>query len=310
LIRVLVVEDSRTVLEALMEYFGADPGIEVTGCAADGEEAVRKAMALRPDVITMDINMPGKAGALMVMAKPFPPGHPEHGDSVGELLRNVKLMSEIKVVRRYFRDGKGNGNGLASPGKPAAARGDIGIVAIGASAGGPPVLNSILASLPRDFRAPIAVVQHMARGFTADFVNWLNISSALPVELAADGCVMAAGRVYVAPDGSEMEVSEGGRISLSPPRKESGPSPSVASLFASAARVYGRRAAGVLLSGMGRDGAEELKAIREKGGVTIAQDRESSVVFGMPGEAVRIGAADHVLPPGGIVSLLTCLVNG
>ncbi|HKZ17918.1 MAG TPA: chemotaxis-specific protein-glutamate methyltransferase CheB [Geobacteraceae bacterium] len=349
MIRLLLVEDSKTVQQALVEIFNTDPDIRVIGIAADGEEAVNAAMTMKPDVITMDINMPGmdgfeatraimfacptpiiivtgkmdpkdsatlfrvmEAGALMITAKPFPPGHPEHGESVRELIKTVKLMSEIKVVRRSFpRETRGTlpvtSFQQIVPTETAAG---IRIVAIGASTGGPQLLQSILSSLPSDFRAPVAIVQHMAKGFTGDFVNWLNQSSRLPVELAVDGRHMSPGRVYVAPDGFQMQVAPGDRIILSEDPPENGQRPSVSSLFRSVARVYGRSAAGVLLTGMGKDGAEELKTLLEKGGITVAQNRESSVVFGMPGEAVRINAAEHILPPEEIIALLIRLVNG
>jgi len=315
----------------------------VVGCAENGEEAVRAAMSLGPDIITMDVNMPGMdgleatraimsqypvpivivtgkmdpkdsavifrimdAGALTVMAKPFPPGHPEHEGSVRELTKCVKLMAEIKVVRRFSREKTALAQAAPSLATP---HREIGIVAIGASAGGPPIINTILSALPRDFRAPIVIVQHMAKGFMTDFINWLNLSSSLPVELANDGCRMSPGRVYVAPDGVEMNVSAGDRIALISPERGESLFPSAASLFASVARVYGRNGVGVLLTGMGKDGAVELKAIRESGGVTIAQNRESSMVFGMPGEAVRIGAAEYILYPNEIIATLTRLVN-
>jgi two-component system chemotaxis response regulator CheB len=348
-IRLLIVEDSKTVQQALVEIFNTDPDIRVIGIAANGEEAVNAAMTLKPDVITMDVNMPGmdgfeatraimsgcptpvvivtgkmdprdsatlfrvmEAGALMITAKPFPPGHPEHDESVRELIKTVRLMSEIKVVRRMFpRETRGPLSIAPTPQIiPELPHAGIRIVAIGASTGGPPLLQSILSSLPPDFMAPVAIVQHMSKGFTGDFVNWLNQSSRLPVELATDGRHMSAGRVYVAPDGFQMRVAPGDRIILSEDPPENGQRPSVSCLFRSVATVYGRSAAGVLLTGMGADGAQELKAMLDKGGITIAQNRESSVVFGMPGEAVRINAAEHVLAPYEIIALLIRLVSG
>jgi len=342
-IRLLVVEDSKTVQQALVETFNADPDIRVVGTANNGEEALSAVLTLKPDVITMDINMPGmdgfeatraimsrcpvpivivtgkmdpkdsatifqvmKAGALMVTAKPAAPGHPEHEASVRELIKTVKLMSEIKVVRRIF-EAVPSPHRQATPAVPAAR---IGIVAIGASTGGPPLLQAILSSLPADFRVPVVIVQHMATGFTEDFVSWLNQSSRLRVELAANGMQMLPGHAYVAPDGLQTGVGPGNRLIVAPGEPECGQCPSVASLFRSVARVYGSQAAGVLLTGMGKDGAAELKTLREKGGVTLVQNRESSIVFGMPGEAIRINAADYILAPEEIPPVLTKLVNG
>jgi len=343
-IRLLVVEDSKTVQQALVEIFNSDPDIQVVGTANNGDEAVTAVMTMKPDVVTMDVNMPGidgfeatraimascpvpivivtgkmdpkesatifqamKAGALMVTAKPAAPGHPEHEESVRELVRSVKLMSEIKVVRRIFPKASGEGAPCHATSALPAAR--IGIVAIGASTGGPPLLQSILSSLPADFGVPVVIVQHMAQGFTEHFVNWLNLSSRLKVELAADGMQMFPGHAYVAPDNFQAEVGSDNRLILAKGELENGQCPSVSALFRSVARHYGKHAAGVLLTGMGKDGAAELKTLHDGGGVAIVQNRESSVVFGMPGEAIRIGAADYILSPEEITPMLTMLVN-
>jgi two-component system, chemotaxis family, protein-glutamate methylesterase/glutaminase len=342
MIRLLVVEDSKTVQQALVEIFNSDPDIRVVGTVSSGDEALPAVMTLKPDVVTMDINMPGidgfeatraimancpvpivivtgkmdpkesatifqvmKAGALMVLAKPAAPGHPDHEESVRELVRNVKLMSEIKVVRRIFPKEEGE----AVQVMPSALAARVGIVAIGASTGGPPLLQSLLSSLPADFSVPVVIVQHMAKGFTENFVNWLNLSSRLKVELAVDGMEMLPGHAYVAPDNFQMEVAPDNRIVLVEGELENGQCPSVSALFRSVSSVYGGNAVGVLLTGMGKDGAAELKMLRDRGGVTIAQNRESSVVFGMPGEAIKIGAADYIMSPEEITPLLTKLVK-
>ena len=347
MIRLLVVEDSKTVQLALVEIFNSDPDIQVVGTANNGDEALTAVTSLKPDVVTMDINMPGidgfeatraimascpvpivivtgkmdpkesatifqvmKAGALMVIAKPSAPGHPEHEESVRELVRSVKLMSEIKVVRRIFPKEPTERASYpcpsATPPVPAAR---IGIVAIGASTGGPPLLQTILSALPADFTVPVVIVQHMAKGFTENFVNWLNLSSCLKVELAADGMQMFPGHAYVAPDGFQTEVGPDNRLVIAKGELENGQCPSVSALFRSVAKFYGKNAAGVLLTGMGKDGAAELKILRDRGGTAIVQNRESSIVFGMPGEAIRIGAADYILSPEEITPLLTRLVN-
>lgn len=341
MIRILVVEDFKTVQMALVAALSADPQLQVVGTAESGEAAVTAACSLRPDLITMDINLPGmdgfqatraimsscpapivvvtgkldprdsatlfrvmEAGALMVLAKPAPLGSPGHAESVAHLVHHLKLMSEIKVVRRHFAPAS-RGEPPAAPPLPHPAPGaPVRVVAIGASTGGPPLLQQILSSLPPDFRAAVLVVQHMAEGFTENFVAWLNQSSRLPVLLASQGMPVAPGQVLVAPDGYHLELGAGQRVRLSPAPPENGLRPSVAALFRSVATSCGPGCAGVLLTGMGSDGARELKLIRECGGVTIAQDRESCVVFGMPGEAVRLGAASHILPPEGIIELL------
>jgi len=150
----------------------------------------------------------------------------------------------------------------------------------------------------------------MTKGFTENFVAWLNQSSRLRVMLAGNGMQMLPGHAYVAPDGHQTEVGPGNRLIVAPGEPEHGQSPSVSSLFRAVAKTYGSQAVGVLLTGMGKDGAAELKLLRERGGVTIVQNRESSIVFGMPGEAIRLNAADYILAPEEITTLLTRLVNG
>jgi two-component system chemotaxis response regulator CheB len=166
----------------------------------------------------------------------------------------------------------------------------------------------ILSGLPKDFPAPVLIVQHIATGFTQGFVEWLAQSSSLPVQLPEQGQQVVPGRVYVAPDGFHMTVTTGGRICLNTEGPENGLRPSVSSLFRSVAKSYRQSAIGVLLTGMGKDGALELKLMRDQGAVTIAQDEETSVIHGMPGEAIRLGGATYVLSPDKISIMLTSLV--
>jgi two-component system chemotaxis response regulator CheB len=186
---------------------------------------------------------------------------------------------------------------------------EIRVVAIGASTGGPIVLQTILSRLPKNFLVPVLIVQHMASGFIHGFAEWLSQSSRLPVHVAANREYLLPGHAYVAPDGFQMGVEMGGRIALSKDEPENGLRPSVSYLFRSVAKVFGPNAVGVLLTGMGKDGAEELKLMRQKGAVTIAQDEESSVVHGMPGEAIELDATTYVLSPDKISEALISLVN-
>jgi two-component system chemotaxis response regulator CheB len=342
-IRLLVVEDSKTVRQLLVAAFNADPQITVVGTAESGEAALDAALRLRPDLITMDVNLPGmdgfeatraimsacpvpivivtgrmdpkdsgtlfrvmEAGALMVLAKPDPMGSPGYQTSVARLVQHVKLMSEIKVVRRPLP--RTSEPAHSKPPTLPEAGPQIKVVAIGASTGGPPLFQQILSGLPAQFGAAVLVVQHMSDGFTENFVHWLNNSSALPVQLAKNGMQILPGQVYVAPDGCHLEAAKGDRLRLSCAAPENGLRPSVGALFRSVADSYGRQAVGVLLSGMGSDGAAELKTLRERGAITIAQNKESCVVFGMPGQAVQLEAARYVLPPEEIIALLSALV--
>lgn len=343
MINVLVVEDSPVVREFLVHVLGSDPQIRIVGSATNGEEAIEAARRLHPDVITMDIHMPRmngleatrrimetdprpivivsgshdpgevaitfeaiEAGALAVMPRPEGIGHEDHESSARALLRTVKAMAEVRVVRRWpRREGEESRKQAAAP-APAAPPG---IVAIGASTGGPPALHAILASLPADFPAAIVVVQHMAPGFVSGFADWLAQLCPLPVRLAGHGETIEPGRVYIAPDGFQTAVAESRRFVLTRCNGDDGLCPSVSHLFRSVADVFGRNAIAVLLSGMGRDGAQELRDLKDKGAATFAQDKKSSVVHGMPGEAIRLDGAKYVLPPEEIAPVLVALVD-
>jgi two-component system chemotaxis response regulator CheB len=339
-IRVLVVEDSAVTREYLVALLGQDREVEVVGAARDGLEAVEQVQRLRPDVIVMDIHMPRmdgleatrrimgelptpivlvtatldpgdaalsfeaiRAGALTVLSSPTGPGHSDQATSARELVETVKLMAEVKVVRRWPR--REQPAERASP--LAAADRRVSVVAIGASTGGPAVLAQILAELPRTLAAPVLVVQHITPGFAGGLADWLRGETPLTVVLARADDVARPGCVYVAPDAAQMGIGSDGRIRLAACGRDDGLCPSASHLFESVAAAYGGSAMGVLLTGMGRDGAAGLHRLRLAGGITVAQDEASSVVFGMPGEAVRQGAAEHVLPPEGIARLIRTL---
>ncbi len=339
MINVLIVEDSPSIREFLTFVLGSDPGIRIAGTAADGEEAVRAAARLRPDVITMDIHMPKldgveatqqimetvptpivivsdsadgaatfralEAGAVAALPRPAGLGHQHNEASRRELIDMIKAMAEVRVVRRWpaMRG--------VPPLEPALPRLQDGfsVVALGASTGGPPVLQTILSALPRSFPLPILIVQHMALGFVESFAEWLNQSCNLDVRVASNGEAVVPGAVYVAPDGVHMKISRSRQIALAAEEPRHGLQPAVGCLFRSLVDVYGSSAIAGLLTGMGRDGAAELKELREAGAMTFAQDRGSSIVFGMPGEAIRLDAACRVLPVDEIAPLLISLAR-
>jgi two-component system, chemotaxis family, protein-glutamate methylesterase/glutaminase len=192
---------------------------------------------------------------------------------------------------------------------PTGVHDEIEVVAIGASAGGPLVLQAILSKISQDFAAPVLIVQHMARGFLTGMVGWLNETSGIPVSIASAGETALPGHAYFAPDGFHMGIEHGGILFLEKGAREQGARPSVSYLFRSVAKVYGRKAVGILLSGMGSDGADAMQLLKEKGAVTIAQDKESSVVYGMPAAAIALGAAMYVLSPKQIPAALTDLTK-
>jgi len=340
-IRVLLAEDSATVREYLAWLLDGDPGLEVVGTARDGVEAVEQAERLKPDVLLMDVHMPRlngyeatrqimerapapivmisaslerdevamtfaalEAGALTVLGKPAGPDDPRHAEAARRIRETVRLMSEVKVVRRWpRREPPPPRAPLALPGRR------IRLVAVGASTGGPPVVAQILKALPRDLGASVLLVQHIASGFSAGLAEWLDQVAPLPVKLAERGEPARPGSVYVAPEGWQMGITTQGRIHLSREPAEDGFCPSASSLFESVAASYGRSGMGVLLTGMGRDGASGLRRLRQAGGLTIAQDEATSAVFGMPGEAIRLGAADHVLAPDQIADAIRALAG-
>ncbi|OQX22034.1 MAG: chemotaxis response regulator protein-glutamate methylesterase [Desulfobacteraceae bacterium IS3] len=363
MIKVLIVDDSPTTLEYLQHIMEADKNISVIGTAKDGKEAVESVQKLHPDLVTMDIQMPRmdgyeatqkimeqypvpivivsaclipeeventfraiKAGAVAVVEKPRGPGHPDAELMAEKLLQTVKLMSEVRVVRRFRRKempknrmqhseyGKQNENSLSVSDKfPGSSEfpktGSLNIlntdiVAIGASTGGPPIIRTILSNLKADFPVPILVVQHIARGFLRGLTDWLSKEISLPVRIPEHGETVRKGHVYFAPDDYHIGITRHGEIVLSRKFPADSLQPSVSHLFQSVAEAFGKRSVGILLTGMGKDGASELRIMREKGAVTVAQNKETSIVHGMPGEAINLGAAGYILSPEEIAALL------
>jgi two-component system chemotaxis response regulator CheB len=319
-IRVLVADDSALFRELLSQVVVAEPGFEVVAVASDGNAAAALARSLRPDVITMDLNMPdadGFSGIARIMAEtPTPilvltanraetvgfralslgaldilekPHATTDLEQYGQLLRSrLRLLAGVKVIRhlRGLRERR-----LAPP--RAGVRPEL--VVVGASLGGPRALAAVLRALPADFSLPIAVVQHIADGFTAGLASWLATETRLAVREAREGDRLVPGLVVLAPTGRHLLVGEGvARLSDAPPVDTF--KPSVSPLFVSAARAYGPRVCGVILTGMGNDGATGLLAIKHAGGPTLAQDEATSAVFGMPRAAIQMGAVDRILP--------------
>ena len=342
-LRVLVAEDSATTRALLEAILSSDPGISVVGSATDGRTAVAMATRLRPDVITMDIEMPGmngllaterimaevptpiviisssvrgqemqrsldatEAGALCVIAKPEHPLAPGFDAQARQLVATVKAMAAVKVVRRWIRPG--TAATPVPPPRPWQRRERTRIVAMAASTGGPAVLHDILRRLPAAFPVPIVLVQHISQGFAEPFATWLDGGCALRVRMAAHGVPLQGGTVYVAPDGGHLGVDAHGVATVKPGAPVGGFLPAATCLFESVAKRYGAGAVGVILSGMGGDGVPGLRRLHAAGAPVLAQSEESSVVYGMPGEAVRAGVVTEVLGPAAIAERLMTFV--
>lgn len=330
-IRILVAEDSAVVSRVLVDVLTTDPDIEVVGVAYDGIEAVAMTRSLKPDLITMDVRMPKmdglvatrkimeetptpivvvsasvnvqdlnitfealRAGALEIIEKPKGVGQKDYEAMRGRLIRAVKAMSEVKVVRRMPEARLRRRSRLPKAVLRGGERGRV--VLIGSSTGGPAALEKILSELPEKFPAPVLVVQHIAPGFVAGLAEWLSQEAGLHVKVAAAGEEPQPGTVYFAPDGYHMVVGSDGLIALDDGPPEKGHKPSIDRLFAAAARAWGSRCVGALLTGMGKDGVAGLAEVKQAGGTAFAQDESSAVIYGMPKEAVAAGVVDKVLP--------------
>lgn len=335
-IRVLVIEDSSTVRKHIVEVLSADPELDVVGEADDGKRGIELCRSLRPDVVTLDMMLPvmsgmaateyimaycptpilivsastnrGElfktyealaAGALDVLEKPL--GNEPDGVWERKLVATVKMLSRIKVITHpRARLGPMGQRASAPPTRLEPTADDVGprVIAIGVSTGGPGALVEILRGLPIGFPIPILLVIHLGKVFAPAFAEWLDGQSPVRVAYARDGEPIPSagtGGVLMAPPDRHLIVRHG-RLWLTQDPEKHSCRPAVDVLFASVAQELGAECVGCVLTGMGKDGAEGLLAIRMAGGRTLAQDERTSVVFGMPREAILLGGAEQVLP--------------
>jgi two-component system chemotaxis response regulator CheB len=344
-IRVLIADDSLVAREMLAQILSSDEGIEIVGTATNGKEAVEAVARLRPDLVTMDIHMPvmdgleaterimaytptpilvvsssvygegmGRAfdalsmGALEVIKKPEPRDWAAL-ESIGlDVIRRVKILSKVKVIthiRGRHTTGERHKEAVGDHRPP----GRVSLVAIGSSTGGPSALLNVLGRLPAELPTPVVIAQHIADGFVPGLANWLDAGCRMKVVAASDGDVIEAGVAYLAATGINMEV-DGRTLRFTRPASGQLYIPSADTLFESVAVSYARHAVGVLLTGMGADGARGLKTMHDRGAITIAQDEATSTVWGMPKAAIDAGAAGAVLPVHEIAAEIERVVCG
>lgn len=334
MIKILLADDSLLVRTVLRDALVPFNDIVIIGEAANGADAVTMTENLKPDIIIMDIIMPVmggleateaimarcptpililsstleetdvklaftaiKKGALDIMGKPSGVNQLQN-DFVARLVEKIRLLSRIRVIHHINRP-------RARQCTPAPKLGgDRSILAIGASTGGPKAVMSIVKSLPADFKAAVFIVQHISSGFARGFAQWLDMECALPVRLAVSGQLPRGGEVLVAPTDSQM-MMEGDHLLLTDSPPVNCCKPSIDVFFTSLAETKGAQTVSVLLTGMGRDGAQGLALLRENGSATIVQDEKSCAVFGMPKAAIALNAADEILPLSEIPSAIT-----
>ena len=330
MLRVLIVDDSRVTRQVLRDILSSDPEIRVVGEAADGREALDQVLRLEPSIITMDIVMPRmngleaithimaqrptpilvvssladrkeinicfkaiKLGALDVVKTPEIRSAEEFEAVQRDIVDKIKLLARIPVITHHLGRRKSRrlqlqrGEASQSPARR--------VVAIGASTGGPTAVIALLSVLPPDFPGSVLLVQHIVEGFSPAFAQWLEKETDLRIKVAEDGERLEPKTVYIPPCDLHMEVRKG-RLALTGGAPVNSCRPSIDVLFRSVAEEYGPQALGVLLTGMGKDGAEGCRVIQDRGGYTVVQDQETSLVFGMPQAAISLGAATVVLP--------------
>lgn len=344
--RVLIVDDSPFMRRAIERLLLRTGGVQIAGTAADGAEAVQKVLALRPDVVTMDVNMPRmdgvnaveaimsvrptpivmvsslatehsdtairalEAGAVECVAKPS--GSAAELATIGEhLAYAVQRASEARVHRRQGAPSLSLARKtLAGSRQTSESEAARRIVVIGSSTGGPPALTAIIPELPADFAAGVLVIQHMPAGFTGALARRLDSLSALSVREAVAGEVISTGSVLIAPGDYHVTIGDDRRVRLSQEPSRHGVRPAVDASLESVAKVYGRHATVVILTGMGRDGGMGAALVDAAGGTVLVQDKDSSVVYGMPRVARELVPAAREVSLAGMAAAIIRVVGG
>lgn len=345
MLRVMIVDDTETARLLLRHVINNAPDMQVVGEAHDGHEAVEMVRKLEPDVILMDITMPHmdgleatrrimattptpivmvsgsvegrenevafqamKLGALTLLSKPVGPGDPRFDAQINHLVKTVRTLSTVQVITHRQRGAQPIPKKVAPPPQPTINDAAIDLVLIGSSTGGPAALGEIVRNLTPEFNLPIVIAQHIAAEFVPSLCHWLSSQTAMTVRVAAPRQRPTPGFIDVSPADCSLVFKPNGDFDFDRTTRTSY-KPSVNLMFDSGARVFGSRAIGIILTGMGADGADGLLSLRQTGAFTVAQDEESCAVFGMPKEAIERGAAAQVAPVDQIAGILNTLAE-
>lgn len=347
-IKVLVVDDSALMRKIISDMLNEKEDIEVINTARNGQDLIEKLKKETPDIITLDVEMPimngiealktlknqninipiimlsslTKDGAESTMsclhagAFDFVP-KPSGGISVDIVKVQDELVLKVRSAFEKYSKKSVNGNiikkdiiGKVDFAKVSNKSGKIEAVVIGASTGGPKALYTVITNLPKNLGVPVFVVQHMPVGFTKAFADRLNLNSEIKVVEASDGEIYMKDVVYIAPGGFHMEIDSQGKIRLNTDPQIWGVRPAVDKLFISASKVYGANIISIVLTGMGRDGAAGTEVIKKNGGITLAEDESTCVIYGMPKATYETGAVDLVLPINRFSKEIVNIING
>jgi two-component system chemotaxis response regulator CheB len=335
MIKTLIVDDSALVRSILKDFLESDESFKVVDEAENGREGVEKAQALNPDLITMDIEMPVMTGleaieeikkvlstpivvisthdtAKMAYDATVKGAMEFYAKDIFTSYMDASRREQILATLKHISGVKGRVprqcGPVAVPSKTVAPR-KIRAVVIASSTGGPRALSELCAALPADLPVPIILIQHNTSGFDKGFVQWLNDCTPLEVRLALEGEIPVGRKIYVAPTDRHLLIEEKGFV-YNDGEIVNNQKPAADILFKSAASYYGNEVISVVLTGMGADGAEGTRYIRQAGGVTIAQNEETSLIYGMPKAAAETGCVDMILPLGKIAGRLVLLIRG
>lgn len=334
MIRVMLVDDSLLAITILKRMLSKSAEIEVAGTAANGREALQLIQQIKPDVICTDLHMPVmggleltkeimanyptpilvvsvsgregsinafkaiEAGAVDIFLKPTGGADVDQDKLAADLIMKIRILSAVRVFKKHRSDNTAGtvSSSITAKTEMIPSISAVRILVIGASTGGPKALETILDSLPGNFPLPVICIQHISEGFLRGLIDWLSSKCRMKIEIAETGTAPRPGTIYFPPEDSHLKIDAAGKFIISSELPYDGHRPSITVTMKSAAGYYKNSALGVLLTGMGKDGAEGLLSIKKAGGITIAQDEDSCIIYGMPKQAIELGAAVYIVP--------------